>query len=163
MNTDKHPIRLVVSRRRGGATTATTAGGQNKDCATGKEGLSLLCSREIGVETAYAASVKAARVKPIPRFIVLAIFLAVTGPVVQAQYAIDWFTIDGGGGASTGGVYSVTGTVGQPDAGTMSGGQYTLEGGFWSILAAVQTDGAPWLTVLRTATNTVVVSWPATA
>ncbi len=78
----------------------------------------------------------------------------------QAQnFSIDWFTLDGGGGTSTGGVYSVTGTIGQPDAGTMSGGNFTLVGGFWGIAAAVQTPGAPWLTVMRTNT-TVIVSWP---
>jgi len=76
------------------------------------------------------------------------------------QYSMDWSTIAGGGGASTGGVYSVTGTIGQPDAGTMSGGNYTLQGGFWGIIAAVQTPGAPFLTVFRTTTNTVAVSWP---
>ena len=80
---------------------------------------------------------------------------------VSAQnFTVDWSTIDGGGGSSTGGVYTVTGTIGQPDAGTMSGGSYTLEGGFWGIIAAVQTPGAPWLTITHTPTNTVVVSWP---
>ena len=34
------------------------------------------------------------------------------------SYAIDWHTIDGGGGTSTGGVYSVSGTIGQAGAGT---------------------------------------------
>ena len=76
-------------------------------------------------------------------------------------YSIDWFTIDGGGGTSTGGVYSVTGTIGQADAGHMAGGNFTLEGGFWGIIAAVQTAGAPVLRVVRTGTNTVVVAWPA--
>jgi hypothetical protein len=38
-------------------------------------------------------------------------------------YSIDWSTVDGGG-TSTGGVYSVSGTLGQPDAGAMSGGDY---------------------------------------
>ena len=76
-----------------------------------------------------------------------------------AQYSVDWSTIDGGGGASTGGVYTVTGTIGQPDAGTMSGGNYTLQGGFWGVIAAVQTPGAPYLTVARS-NNAVVVSWP---
>ena len=75
------------------------------------------------------------------------------------SYSIDWATIDGGGGTSTGGVYSVSGTIGQPDAGTMSGGNYALVGGFWGIIAAVQTPGAPYLTITRT-NNTVVVSWP---
>ena len=58
----------------------------------------------------------------------------------QAQsggYTIDWFTVDGGGGASSGGAYTLTGTIGQPDAGTLSGGSYTLEGGFTDA----DTDG----------------------
>ena len=77
-----------------------------------------------------------------------------------AQYSLDWSTIDGGGGTSTGGVYSVSGTIGQPDAGLLSGGNFTLQGGFWGIIAGVQTPGAPLLSILRTTTNTVVVSWP---
>jgi hypothetical protein len=77
----------------------------------------------------------------------------------QTNYAIDWYTVDGGGGTSTGGVYTVSGTVGQPDTGAMSGGNYTLEGGFWGIVAAVQTEGAPYLSVMLTATNTVIVWW----
>ena len=74
-------------------------------------------------------------------------------------YSIDWYKIAGGGGTSTGGVYSVSGTIGQPDAGTMSGGGYSLTGGFWGIVAAVQNPPAPLLTVTRSNT-TVVVSWP---
>jgi len=80
---------------------------------------------------------------------------------LRAQsYSIDWFTIDGGGGTSTGGVYAVSGTIGQPDAGTMSGGNYTLDGGFWGIVAAMQMPGEPPLHILRTTTNTIVLSWP---
>ncbi len=78
------------------------------------------------------------------------------------SYSIDWFTIDGGGGTSTGGVYSVSGTIGQPDAGAMSGGNFTLVGGFWGVVAAVQTEGAPWLTVTRS-NSAVIVSWSAPA
>src|SRR5438445_10861776 len=82
-------------------------------------------------------------------------------PSVRAQsYSLDWFTVDGGGGTSTGGVYSVSGTIGQPDAGHMSGGNYGLDGGFWGIIAAVQTPGAPLLVIRLTTTNTVAVSWP---
>lgn len=81
----------------------------------------------------------------------------------QAQYAIDWSTVDGGGGTSTGGVYSVSGTIGQPDAGTLSGGSFTLQGGFWGVIAAVQTPGAPYLSVARTETNTVCVWWTVSA
>ena len=74
------------------------------------------------------------------------------------NYAVDWFEIGGGGGTSTGGVYSVTGTVGQPDTGKSSGGIYTLEGGFWSIIAVIQTPGAPLLKV-KSVGNTVEISW----
>ena len=78
-----------------------------------------------------------------------------------AQYSVDWSTINGGGGTSTGGVYSVSGTIGQPEAGTaMSGGNYSVSGGFWSMIAAVPKPGAPSLSILRTTTNTVAVTWP---
>jgi hypothetical protein len=91
----------------------------------------------------------------------MALALAMLALAVRAQdYSVDWSTIDGGGGTSTGGVYSVTGTIGQPDAGRMSGGNYSMEGGFWGVIAAVQTPGAPFLFISVTATNTVLVSWP---
>ena len=92
--------------------------------------------------------------------LVPALFIA---SLSQAQnFSIDWFTIDGGGGTSTGGVYAVSGTIGQPDAGpTMSGGNYSLVGGFWGIVAAIQTPGAPLLTITRNSANgAVTVSWP---
>src|SRR5882672_6461708 len=94
------------------------------------------------------------------KLIILILSLGAT--LARAQnYSIDWFTIDGGGGTSTGGVYSISGTIGQPDAGHMSGGSYTLDGGFWGIIAAVQLPGAPLLRVVLTTTNTVVLAWPA--
>ena len=91
-------------------------------------------------------------------FLAFCLLLPVFG---QAQtYSIDWFTIDGGGGTGTGGVYSISGTVGQPDAGHLSGGNFTLDGGFWGIISTVQTIGAPNLNIQVTATNTIMVSWP---
>ena len=81
---------------------------------------------------------------------------------VQAQtYSIDWFTIDGGGGTSTGGVFAVSGTIGQPDASAqpLTGGNFSLVGGFWSLFV-VQTPGAPLLTIRLTSTNNALVSWP---
>jgi hypothetical protein len=78
------------------------------------------------------------------------------------QYSIDWSKVAGGGGTSTGGVYSVTVTIGQPDAGNaMSGGNYSLTGGFWSLIAVVQTAGLPNLTITHSG-NSVIVSWPNT-
>ena len=88
-------------------------------------------------------------------------FLLSASFVHAQQYSIDWHTIDGGGGTSTGGVYAVTGTIGQPDAGVpLTGGNYALTGGFWSLLSVVQTAGAPTLTISLTTSNTALVSWP---
>lgn len=92
--------------------------------------------------------------------ILLGIFAGSTALSALGQYSIDWYKISGGGGTSTGGVYSVSGTIGQHDAGgPMLGGVYSLTGGFWALYA-IQTPGAPRLTILLTPTNTVVVSWP---
>ena len=52
------------------------------------------------------------------------------GPAL-AQFDLNWFTLDGGSGPSAGGSFSLNGTIGQPDAGAMSGGNYSLVGGFW--------------------------------
>ena len=60
---------------------------------------------------------------------------------------------------STGGAYSLSGTFGQPDPGTLSGGSYTLNGGFWGILSAVQSPGAPFLSIERIG-GIVRVFWP---
>jgi len=48
------------------------------------------------------------------------------------EYDLSWSTVDGGGWTfSTGGVYVLGGTAGQPDAGLMTGGEYAVGGGFW--------------------------------
>jgi hypothetical protein len=54
----------------------------------------------------------------------------------RGQLAVNWYTIDGGGGTSSGGTFVVSGTIGQPDAGTMSGGIFVVNGGFWAGLGA---------------------------
>ena len=78
------------------------------------------------------------------------------------SYSIDWYKIAGGGGTSTGGTYQVSGTIGQPDAsGAMTGGSYSLTGGFWALISVVQTPGAPLLTItLNPQLSTINVSWP---
>ena len=86
------------------------------------------------------------------------LFLGARG--LQAQYSIDWFTIDGGGGTSTGGVYTVTGTIGQPDAGgPMTNGQYSVTGGFWALPTAVQVVGAPTLKIVSAGPGQASISW----
>ena len=80
--------------------------------------------------------------------------------VSNAQsYSIDWYKIAGGGGTSTNGQYSLSGTIGQHDAGApMTGGNYSLTGGFWSLFSVVQTTGAPTLHISHSG-NTVTIYW----
>jgi len=61
--------------------------------------------------------------------VILMFLLSVS--TANADYSISWHTIDGGGGTSSGGPYTLTGTIGQPDAAWSSGGDYELLGGFW--------------------------------
>ena len=87
------------------------------------------------------------------------------GPVILARaqnYNISWYKVAGGGGSSSGGGYTVTGTIGQADAGNLSGGGYSLTGGFWSIIATVPTAGSPPLTIASVTASQVKLTWPAT-
>lgn len=82
--------------------------------------------------------------------------------VVLAQnYGIGWHTIDGGGGSSTGGGYSVTGTIGQPDASAtpMTGGQYAVTGGFWAFSEVTQTADAPQLKIAASGAGRATIWW----
>ena len=96
----------------------------------------------------------------------LTLFLGLLLPPIgfAQQYSIDWDKIAGGGGTSSGGTYQVSGTIGQPEAsGAMTGGNYSLTGGFWSSISAVHTPGAALLTITRNSQlSTVTVSWPKT-
>ena len=89
------------------------------------------------------------------------LLILLTTVAVNAQpYSIDWFKIAGGGGASTNDQFSLNGAIGQPDASAaMTGGNYSLTGGFWSLFAE-QTPGAPTLYIGRSA-ETVSVFWQA--
>lgn len=86
---------------------------------------------------------------------------AMSRHLVAQSYSIDWHSIAGGGGTSAGGVYSVSGTIGQSDASArpMTGGTFSLTGGFW-LLIAVQTTGAPRLTITFTSQSAALISWP---
>jgi hypothetical protein len=42
----------------------------------------------------------------------------------------------------------------------MSGGSYSLTGGFWSLISVVQTPGAPTLTIQFLNPTTIKVFWP---
>ena len=77
-------------------------------------------------------------------------------------YSVDWYKVSGGGGTSTNGQYSVSGTIGQPEASmAMRGGNYSATGGFWSLYA-VQTPGAPFLSITYSG-NKAIISWSSTS
>jgi hypothetical protein len=58
--------------------------------------------------------------------------IALAAAVVAEDFEISRATVDGGGVMHcTGGDYEFSGTIGQPDAGTMSGDDFVLTGGFW--------------------------------
>ena len=64
------------------------------------------------------------------------IVLVGTGVAFTAPDSPDlfWWTVDGGGAVPqlSGGSFTLRGTTGQPDAGSLSNGSYTLSGGFWN-------------------------------
>ena len=72
--------------------------------------------------------------KRIAQFSIGMALLASTASTAQ-NYDLSWHTIDGGGGTSTGAGFSLSGTIGQCDAGAMSGGSFSLVGGFWPAVA----------------------------
>lgn len=93
-----------------------------------------------------------------PGFVLL---LCAAATVHGQAFSLDWRTIGGGGGISTGGTFAVSGTIGQPVTGVSQGGTFTLTSGFWSQVNAVQTAGAPLLSIaLNPELSTVNVSWP---
>ena len=93
------------------------------------------------------------------------LLLALAAATAQAQtiFAINWFTVAGASGTSTGGVFAVTSLVGMPDASGLKGQHYRIEDGIWSSIAAVPAPDAPRLSIFVTTTNTVMVAWPASA
>ena len=86
-----------------------------KCCQTGRSGL----VRSVWLPAVLALLVAAALALPA---------LAQSG----GPYDLTWSDVSGGGYTfSQGGAYTLDGTVGQPDAGLLTGGDYALGGGFW--------------------------------
>ncbi|HET9316806.1 MAG TPA: DUF11 domain-containing protein, partial [Vicinamibacteria bacterium] len=102
----------------------------------------------------------------------LALALVLVASVAGAQpYEIDWWTVDGGGAMNgTGGAYTLSGTIGQPDAGgPYTGAAYSLHSGFWAIAAGggggpqadlgiTKTDGASTAVPGQAVTYTIVAT-----
>ncbi len=80
---------------------------------------------------------------------------------VNAQpYSVDWHKVSGGGGTSLGSGFSISGTIesNTTQGGPLTGGGYSVTGGFWAA-HAVQTPSAPTLTTSYVA-HQAIVSWP---
>ena len=78
-----------------------------------------------------------------------------------AQYSLNKQRIAGGGGASTGGTYALTGTIGQSEAGgPMTGAGYALTSGYWSAVIPVQDPGGPVLTITKNPNQSMTIRWP---
>jgi hypothetical protein len=104
--------------------------------------------------------------KPFLAMVIMGVALVFPRAVHAQIYSINWYVMGGGGGTSSGtsgtNSFSVTGTIGQPATATMSGGAYSITGGFWSMIAAVQTAGAPLLNIVRSGSQ-AIISWTAPA
>ena len=91
------------------------------------------------------SSISAATLALVVMMIVATVSAEVFGP---GGFSLSWSTVDGGGGASSGGAFVLKGSIGQSDAGAiMSGGTFALAGGFWpgthpACLADVTGNGA---------------------
>ena len=67
---------------------------------------------------------------------------ALAGPALAAEGRVDWHTVDAGGGASSGGRYSIVGTIGQPDADEIS--LCSPDGGVSCVAARYEVTGGYW-------------------
>jgi hypothetical protein len=89
-----------------------------------------------------------------PLFGCVALLLALTSVSLAQDFSIDWWSLDGGGGTSTGGTFAVSGIIGQSGVAGMSGGTFVLAGGisgggaFSPAAFSPVTNAAP-LTVIK--------------
>lgn len=76
------------------------------------------------------------------------LLLLIVSSATGQPFAIEKHTIGSGGGISSAGNFAVQGTIGQPAAHSASaGGQFAVQGGFWSLAGVIQSPGAPLLSI----------------
>ena len=76
----------------------------------------------------------------------ISFFLLAVPAAASADVTIPWQSIDAGSGFSSGGGFTLFGVTGQPDASvglTMSGGTFTLTGGFLPALSVLTAGCNP--------------------
>lgn len=81
--------------------------------------------------------------------------------VCWADVGVDWHVLGGGGGHSTGGVYAVRGTIGQPMIGRVAQDRIQLNGGFWAFAMIIQQEGAPKLYLDWATPTNMQLTWRA--
>ena len=95
----------------------------------------------------------------LPLVAMLGAVLATANGSLAQSFDGTWFAIDGGGGLSVGGSYSLAGSVSPSDAGTITGGSYALTGSYWSAPGELSVGDPPRLEMIRT-TGGLVLRWP---
>lgn len=87
--------------------------------------------------------------------------VVIVGTAMGGDFEIIRTTIDGGGVVrSTGGEFELSGTIGQPDAGTMIGGEFELAGGFWFEVPPTDCNDDGLVSLLDHETFTVCLLGP---
>ncbi len=90
----------------------------------------------------------------IKKGILLILVLLVSGEFIYTvsanpeNFSIAWWTLDGGGGRSSGDAYDLTGTIGQFDTETMAGNDYVINGGFWDVTGSTSASSHIYLPVV---------------
>jgi hypothetical protein len=90
------------------------------------------------------------------------VFIGASLLALQAAAAdpvLNWWSVDGGGTTSSGGGFTVSGTIGQPDAGLMGGGGFTLNGGFWPGLVPEPLRELRIVRIFRESDGAMTVEW----
>lgn len=51
----------------------------------------------------------------------------------EQAFDLSWWSVDGGGAVTSGGTFSLTGAIGQPDVGGSYRAYFALDAGVWSV------------------------------
>jgi hypothetical protein len=86
----------------------------------------------------------------------------VPDPFLTARFVSRWRRRrHRGEGTTSSGVYENSGTIGQPDAGSVIAGEFVIGGGYWSDLEAVLQPGAAGLSIEELSPDSALITWPA--
>ena len=84
------------------------------------------------------------------------IAVPVLAAAVAGAYTLDWFSINNGGGSSSGGMYTLDSSIGQSLAGALSGGTYRLNVGYWPEITS-EGPVSPTLALAKSVSLTMVI------